>query len=62
MKRPINKENKRNIKCEHCQHWSKVNEDQWGNAHCKISGEKKCYYNRCKQFQWNENFPYKEDQ
>lgn len=62
MKKPINKQSKHNIKCEHCQYWSGYKDNLWERAHCKLSGEKKYYYNRCKQFQWNENLSYKEEQ
>lgn len=50
-KRELNKKKKSNIKCEHCQFWDKK------DYHCKnmISenyNQKKDYWNRCKQFEW----------
>ena len=45
-KRPIDKTKKSNVKCEHCRYW---NSD---DGICCLTKEKKNYWNRCKQFEW----------
>ena len=56
-KRPVNKDNPKNIKCEHCAHYihtDKMVIDKYGldDRICKITGEYKHYWNRCKSFVW----------
>lgn len=54
--RPIDRSKKSNIKCEHCSHWS-----GWLSEKCKLSGDVKQYYQRCKNFNWSTRLKYKED-
>lgn len=42
--RPIDRSKKSNIKCEHCKYWY-----GWPSEKCKLSGEEKQYYQRCKK-------------
>jgi len=48
--RPVDTTKKSNIKCEHCQHWSK-----WPSCKCSVKGTETHYYQRCKQFQWRSD-------
>lgn len=60
MERPIDKSNKKNIYCDHCEHFS-----QYGTKniyYCKQCGEMRDYWNRCKQFEWKKDALYKENQ
>lgn len=60
MRSLIDKKKKSNIYCAHCEHWSgHVDED--GNTHCKITMERKAYYQRCKLFEWRKDAKYKLD-
>ena len=56
MKRPVDRSKKSNIKCEHCSHWT-----GWCSEKCKLTGEEKKYWKKCKKFAWSERFTYKED-
>lgn len=57
MKRkPIDRSKKSNIKCEHCANWT-----GWASEKCKMTGQEKRYYQKCKIFSWNERLTYKED-
>ena len=63
-KRPIDRTKKSNIKCEHCKYWDKTKEVSIPCSEysfiskvgymCLKQGEIKNYYNRCKQFEWEE--------
>ena len=58
--RPLDKSKKSNMKCEHCKHWDKSTYT-FTHKHgtlptCTISGEGKCYWNRCKNFEWAEKY------
>lgn len=55
--RLIDKSNKRNIYCDHCEHYERFGE----NPRCKLTGEVKWYYNRCKRFEWRKSLKYKQD-
>lgn len=44
-----------NIKCEHCEHYGQPKGNLYDDCFCKISGEKKNYWNRCKQFEWKRS-------
>lgn len=66
-KRPVDTTKKSNIKCEHCKHWDKEHMKTititQGYFHiptacpvCDISEEPKWYYNRCKRFEWREEY------
>ena len=56
--KPVDKSKKSNIKCEHCEHWDKDEQTYTSKLGylptCAVSGEPKCYYNRCKNFEWAE--------
>ena len=58
--RPLNKDNPRNIKCEHCKHFAVSGETRWAMI-CKCQNskwhnEKRMYWNRCKGFEWHERY------
>lgn len=66
-KKPVDTTKKSNIKCEHCKHWDKEHRKTimitQGRLHlpadcpvCEISGDPKWYYNRCKNFEWREEY------
>ena len=72
-KRPVNKNNPKNIKCEHCKHWDKEHKTTItmtnGYVHlpidlpmCTVSGDAKYYYNRCKNFEWAERYNQEEEE
>ena len=42
----VDKTKKSNIKCEHCNHWNRV------NGKCDVTKTIKNYYQRCNQFDW----------
>lgn len=48
-KRKVNRSKKSNIKCEHCQYWTKFED------FCILLKEHKNYWNRCKSFKWRED-------
>ena len=49
MARKVDKSKKSNIKCKHCAHY----------PFCVLTGEnKKNYWNRCKQFEWDTSHTY----
>lgn len=50
----IDKTKKSNIKCEHCKNFKGQEVGE-----CKLNGDKKYYYNRCKNFEWNKKLKYK---
>jgi hypothetical protein len=58
--RPINKNNPKNIYCDHCEHWKHhsgylyecINEKSQHYKHFR------CYYNRCKAFEWKKDADY----
>lgn len=64
----VDKTKKSNIKCEHCQYWDKehrktVYHTVRNMPHlpvdlptCVLTGEAKNYYQRCKNFEWNERY------
>ena len=60
-KRPIDKTKQSNIKCEHCKfwcEWSYYGKDK--HFYCKNLKSEHCdrqrnYWNRCKQFEWEES-------
>lgn len=60
-KRPIDRTKKSNIKCEHCKFWDSVNMvDNGYQAQCLCKNSPKYentvnYWNRCKQFEWEES-------
>ena len=60
MSRPIDKTKKSNIKCEHCKYWcesSYPDGEKFYECLCLQSENYKRithYYNRCKQFEWEE--------
>lgn len=47
MKRKVDKTKKKNIYCAHCEYYS-----GWISEKCKLNGEHKNYWNRCKNFKW----------
>ncbi len=49
--RPVNRNNKKNIYCFHCQHWT-----GWIHETCRLNGKKKNYWNRCKGFEWHKRY------
>ncbi|MFR6257909.1 MAG: hypothetical protein ACLULK_03920 [Anaerovoracaceae bacterium] len=53
MKRPIDISKKSNKKCEHCENWT-----GWETMQCKLNGEKKNYWNRCREFSWKKGLDY----
>lgn len=55
-KKPIDKEKRSNIKCEHCEYWTGL---LWDEARCKLNKQPKQYYQRCKNFSWKETLLYK---
>jgi hypothetical protein len=48
----IDKTKKANIKCENCEHWRKEKDGFLFITYCKLTKEKKKYYQRCKMFEW----------
>lgn len=61
--RPIDKRKKSNIYCAHCEHWSGYEKTQEGKPAltCLISGERKKYWCRCKNFEWKNDALYTDD-
>lgn len=53
MKRPIDISKDSNKKCEHCD-----NSTGWGTMQCKLNGETKHYWNRCRKFSWKKGLDY----
>ena len=56
--RTVDKSKKSNVKCEHCKHFkarldSKVFQRI---SYCDITKDEKNYWNRCKQFEWDEKY------
>ena len=56
--KPINKNKKSNIKCEHCIFSEKPSEP-WENRWCALHEKEVNYWNRCKDFKWDTNRNYK---
>ena len=60
--RPIDKNNPKNIYCDHCEYYNKSCRD-YIDYHCicensKHYGKHREYYHRCKQFMWKKNAHY----
>lgn len=55
-KRMVDKTKKSNIKCEHCENWTGYINNE---AHCRLDGKERDYYQRCKRFQWKDSICYK---
>ena len=51
MSKPIDKSKKSNIKCEHCLYADK---DRLRGYWCSLHELSKNYWNRCKDFKWEE--------
>ena len=49
--RTVDKSKKSNVKCEHCKHFKARLE-----SYCDITKDEKNYWNRCKQFEWDEKY------
>ena len=63
-KRPINKDNPRNRKCEYCANFQNANGEPGNNndgCKCGLTGAPKMYWNRCKQFAWRPDRTYVQD-
>ena len=52
-KRSIDRTKKSNIKCEHCLYAGKP-EEYWQRYWCVLHQVEKNYWNRCKDFKWEE--------
>lgn len=60
MARPINRSKKSNIKCEHCENWilpQGIPHSAWDYI-CRLSGEPKNYWSKCKKFEWRKDREY----
>ena len=61
--RPINKNNPKNIYCDHCEHYKKSGEtNRFGWPICKCENPdspnfqlERNYWNRCKGFEWKKS-------
>lgn len=59
-KKPINKDNPKNIYCAHCKHWViGTTVKKYGSLVCycsnresKFAAQERNYWNRCKHFEW----------
>jgi hypothetical protein len=65
VKRPINKNNPKNIYCDHCEHFKQCGKTFYGVAvyRCENPASPKFnlernYWNRCKSFVWNSDLAY----
>ena len=60
--RPINKNNPKNIYCDHCEHYNKtLGNYQEYTCSCEQSkyySKHREYYHRCKQFEWKKDADY----
>jgi hypothetical protein len=60
--RPINKNNPKNVYCDHCEHYNKskgiYREYTCACEHSKHFLEHREYYHRCKQFEWKNDAKY----
>lgn len=56
--RPIDKSKKSNIKCEYCGNFAEPNGNIYEDCKCLITGQKRNYWNRCKNFVWREDRQY----
>lgn len=57
--RPIDRSKKSNIYCSHCDHFAPSTPGYWFKQDkCKITGESKHYWNRCKRFEWKKDAMY----
>ncbi len=57
--KPINKNNPKNIYCDHCEHYKHI-EGKWGCT-CRQSkwfSKHRYYWNRCKCFEWKKDGNY----
>lgn len=61
MDKPIDKTNKKNIYCAHCEYWSGYSNNGFGPAYCNLSDEEKDYWHRCKRFEWKKYALYKKE-
>ena len=50
--RTVDKSKKSNVICEHCKHFKA----RLGISYCDITEDEKNYWNRCKQFEWDEKY------
>lgn len=50
--RTVNKDNPKNIKCEHCMFFENWRELGW----CCLHQVNKHYWNRCKEFEWDMKY------
>ena len=62
-KRKLDKTKKSNIKCEHCEYYNTDSDDFVRNKttleimyQCVKCGERKAYYQRCKDFEWHHRY------
>lgn len=53
--RRVDKTKKSNIKCEHCEQFGMPKKNTYDDTFCKLTGQPKKYWNRCKQFNWAED-------
>lgn len=52
--RIVNKDNPKNIKCEHCMFFERADSGDWKEQDwCCLHQVNKHYWNRCKDFKWN---------
>lgn len=55
-KRPLDKTKKSNIKCEHCQFYGLIDQNEINTKYCRIHQIEKNYWNRCNQFEWHDRY------
>ncbi len=60
-KKQVNRENPKNIYCDHCKHFKNSGTSRLGcvvmvcvNPNSKNFQKQRYYYHRCKQFEWEE--------
>jgi hypothetical protein len=60
--RPINRNNPKNIYCGHCEYFKSCNEylSKCANEKSEHYQNIRCYYNRCKNFEWRKDASYVE--
>jgi hypothetical protein len=58
--RPINKNNPKNIYCDHCEHFKQcgVYQSKCVNEKSEHYNRIRYYYNRCKSFEWKNDADY----
>lgn len=57
-KKPVNKDNPKNIYCDHCKHWNGKHQSYHITCNNPASPHyqaPRAYWNRCKCFEWKEN-------